>query len=442
MPSIESMKIKLMRKKALKVKAGTTAKNKKSLTEPYHYDAGSYAGSRGQYENQYGGVVTGRTTSGESRTATPARYSAAAWGTCAVNDCNDPDCRQCKKKRERERVELPKYYTGLRVSVSGIEPRRLAGTVLNLSGECLPLAHIAICLDLPVGPDRAERLLEELTGPGYGVFAHKNEVRILEDQSTYSALQHVPAHVGVVVVEAGKVNGVIFEPGQAGRVVTQINGSEPYVMVNWFFPNKNFYNGMDSSDACRQNVPPELYRNCFNVPRSMLAFCRLSSKMRVEAIWPNSGEQSDNTPWKKGDFLRTLITEPQRVTNETRNFRISPGTIVRYQRQVDRSKSEVVLAGGCDPAILGVSTIISTKGLEKLEEEFIDAGGEVEITATIDFRKRDLRGMRAVVILPLDQDGEIGLQFKEDIKAGSLDGHGEDKRCLYIHHSAVKRVSG
>jgi hypothetical protein len=80
--------------------------------------------------------------------------------------------------------------------------------------------------------------------------------------------------------------------------------------------------------------------------------------------------------------------------------------------------------------------------LEKIEEEFIDTGGEVEITAEISFRKRDLKGMQAVVVLPMDQDGEIGLQFKEDIAAGSLDGHGEDKKCLYIHHSALKRVSG
>jgi hypothetical protein len=115
---------------------------------------------------------------------------------------------------------------------------------------------------------------------------------------------------------------------------------------------------------------------------------------------------------------------------------------VRYQGQVDRYKSQVVLAGGCDPAILGVPTIVGTKGLEKLEEEFVDVGGEVEVTATISFRKHDLEGMRAVVVLPLDQDGEVGLQFKEDIEAGSLDGHGENKRCLYIHHDDMKKVSG
>ena len=49
--------------------------------------------------------------------------------------------------------------------------------------------------------------------------------------------------------------------------------------------------------------------------------------------------------------------------------------------------------------------------------------------------------MRAVVVLPLDQDGEIGLQFEEDINAGSLDGYGQDKRCLYIHHSAIEKVA-
>ncbi|KKL80964.1 hypothetical protein LCGC14_1999480, partial [marine sediment metagenome] len=254
--------------------------------------------------------------------------------------------------------------------------------------------------------------------------------------------RNVPSHIGVMVVEDTQVDIVLFEAGQTGRLIIQPNEPGSRVMVNWNLPNKNFYDCMESDDGKRYDVPLGAYTNCYNVPRSMLVFCRLDDKNRVVAVWPNSGEQDDDTPWKKGDFLRILIAEPQRITNGTRNFRISPGTIVRYQGQVNRSKSHVILAGGVDPAILGAPITTSTKGLEKFEEEFIDTGGEVEITATISFRKRDLKGMRAVVILPLDQDGEVGLQFKEDIKAGSLDGYGEDKRCLYIHHSAVQRVSG
>jgi hypothetical protein len=212
-------------------------------------------------------------------------------------------------------------------------------------------------------------------------------------------------------------------------------------MVNWSFPNKHFYDASGSDSNTEGDIPREHYTCCYNVPRQMLALCRLDSMRRVVVIWPNSGQTDENVKFKKGDYLRTIVAEPQRVTNGERNYRIDPGTIMRYKGQVDRHKSQVVLAGGCDPAIIGIATIAATKGLEPLEEEFIDAGKEVEITATIDFRKRDLKGLHAVVVLPLDQDGEVGLQFKEDISAGSLDGHGEDKKCLYIHHSAMKKVS-
>ena len=395
---------------------------KRSLYETVRYPAGAEA------------MKTGR----DVETTSARRPSGF---TCAI-----PDCSQCgeQERKKEENETLTKYYTGLRVSVSGVGPCKTGGTVLNLAGSSgLSADHVAICLDSPVSPERADSSLEELTGPGYGVFVRESEVHIRADQSSFSAFRNMPSHIGVMVVEETQTDIVVFQSGQTGRLIAQPNDPGSRVMINWHFPNKNFYDCAEAAgDISQQDIPPGRYTSCYNVPRSMLVLCRLDDKNRVVAVWPNSGEQVDDTPWKRGDFLRILIAEPQRITNGTRNFRISPGTIVRYQGPVNRSKSHVILAGGVDPAILGVPITTSTKGLEKFEEEFIDAGCEVEITATISFRKRDLKGMRAVVILPLDQDGEVGLQFKEDIKAGSLDGHGEDKRCLYIHHSDVKRASG
>ena len=358
----------------------------------------------------------------------------------SINACDDNNCHLCERQRKKEYVKLPKYYTGLRVSVSGIGAGRKIATILNLP-DGPPEGHLAICLDVPVDPDISDYELTMLTGSGYGRFVPKDRVRILEDQSTFAAFQHVPLHVGVVIIGDGRVDHVDFKVGQTGRLVMQPNGSEPRLMVNWSHPNKNFYDVGQRFDAKQQGVPQGRYTNCWQVPRNILAFCRMDGMNRAIAYWPNSEERGDDSPWEKGDFLRMLIAEPQRVTNGVRNFRISPGTIVRYQGRVDRSKSQVTLASGCDSAIFGIPAIISTKGLEKLEEEFIDVGGEVEITATISFRKRDLKGMKAVVILPLDQDGEVGLQFKEDIEAGSLDGHGENKRCLYVHHKAMRKIS-
>lgn len=353
-------------------------------------------------------------------------------------ECAEPSCNVCKQVKAREMEKLPKYYTGLRVSVAGIGPRRRMGTIINLDTVPPQATALAVCLDEPVGPDLSAPALHDIARPGYGVFVRKDNVRVSDDQHTFDAFTAVPEHVGVVVTEDTRVDSVTFKSGQTGRILAQPNGPTGRVLVNWNFNNRHFFEGWGSEVG----IPRGMFMRCYNVPREMLAYCRLDGRGRVRAIWPNSskGEKID---FKKGDFVRCVLAEPQRVSNGNRNYHISPGTIMKYQGQLDRQKSQVTLAGGCDPAIIGLPTIVATKGLEKLEEEFIDQGIEVEISATLNFRKRDLRGLHAVVVLPMDQDGEIGLQFQEDLEgAGSLDGHGQDKRCLYIHHSLVKKVSG
>jgi hypothetical protein len=355
------------------------------------------------------------------------------------SDCADPNCRQCKEQRMREKVELPKYYTGLRVTVAGVEPRRKNATVINIQGA--PPGYLAVCFDEPIAPDASEPMLEDLTKPGFGMLVQQAQVKIREDQKSFDTFRDIPGHIGVVVTETTRVDDVNFKTGQTGRLVIQPNGPESRVMINWNFPNKSFYDAAGSDDGYRMEIPTGEYTSCYSVPRQLLAFCRLDSGGRLQVTWPNSGGDEDAV-FQKGEYVRAVLTDEQRITNGVRQFRIEPGTIMQYMGAVDRSKSQVSLAGGCDPAILGLTTVVSTRGLEKIEEEFIDTGGEVEITAEISFRKRGLKGMQAVVVLPMDQDGEIGLQFKEDIAAGSLDGHGEDKKCLYIHHSALKRVSG
>ena len=63
---------------------------------------------------------------------------------------------------------------------------------------------------------------------------------------------------------------------------------------------------------------------------------------------------------------------------------------------------------------------------------------EVEITAEINFKKRSLKGMVGEVILSTDRDGDVGIELKEDINAGSLDGVGKGGHCIYIEASLVK----
>ncbi len=371
--------------------------------------------------------------------------------TRASSVCSDPNCKQCKARREKESVAVPQpqYYTGLRVQVQifteetgpesdfktlmkdatvigGFEPERMAETGL-----------VAVCYDAPVAGARSESLLNDLTKPGYGRFIPAGRVTILKDQESYEAFRGIPNHIGVVVNKTATVDGVTFRSGKVGRILRASGADDERFLVNWSFTSPHFFDGSDYGTG-----PHGQFTNCFNVPRSMLAFCRINRARSVcSAVWPGETSVSIPLQFKEGEYLVARLVDPVRISHMDRNFLISPGTIVKYGQATNSRNSQVYLAGGCDPAILGLPTIIGTKGLEKFKGEFIEVGSEVEITATLDFRKRDLKGMRAVVLLPLDQDEEFGLQFKEDIDAGSLDGYGPDKRCLYIHRDTVKKVS-
>jgi hypothetical protein len=58
------------------------------------------------------------------------------------------------------------------------------------------------------------------------------------------------------------------------------------------------------------------------------------------------------------------------------------------------------------------------------------------------FKKKNLQRSRGKVILATDFEGDVGIQFLEDIGAGSLDGIGKEGRCLYIPVESVEKVSG
>ena len=54
-------------------------------------------------------------------------------------------------------------------------------------------------------------------------------------------------------------------------------------------------------------------------------------------------------------------------------------------------------------------------------------------------KNHPLQGEKATVILPVDPDGDIGVVFKENIGAGSLDGMGPNGHCLYIPEKSLKK---
>ena len=375
------------------------------------------------------------------------KKEAANYAKKVYNDeCKEPNCAICRERREailpsQENPELPKYYTGLRI----VDVDGRVGTVIDLSGreESLP-GHIAVCLDEPIGKRDyglkdvpAGRELTNLTGSNFGMYIPTPNIQILEDQNSYDALRGIPPHIVMIVKKNKSVDSISFKAGQFGKPLSR-KGLEGRMLINWYFNNGNLY---DAAKNGHSVGPAGAFTHCYQVPQDMLSFGRRSGSGKVLAIWPSSETKSEKIKFQVGEYVRVTVAEPQRISNGERHYRISPGTIAKYLGATDRNTSQVALAGGCDPSVFGLAINVSTPGLEKLEEEFLAQGAEVEIAATLDFRKRDLKGLRAVVLLPLDQDGEIGLQFQEDIGAGSLDGHGPDKRCLYIHHSAVKRIS-
>lgn len=67
-------------------------------------------------------------------------------------------------------------------------------------------------------------------------------------------------------------------------------------------------------------------------------------------------------------------------------------------------------------------------------------GSKVEIVADIAFKRQNLKGKVASVLTEPDEDEDIGLEFTEEIKGGSLEGLGEEGRCLFVPVKAVKKA--
>ncbi|MFW9998276.1 MAG: hypothetical protein ACFFD4_39925 [Candidatus Odinarchaeota archaeon] len=81
--------------------------------------------------------------------------------------------------------------------------------------------------------------------------------------------------------------------------------------------------------------------------------------------------------------------------------------------------------------------------LRKLKHRLIAQGTKVVVTTEMKHRGRDLRGRSGTVILPTDSEGDVGVEFAEGILGGgSLDGRGEDGKCLYVPVGDLEEVKG
>lgn len=181
-----------------------------------------------------------------------------------------------------------------------------------------------------------------------------------------------------------------------GRVTSEDTPNTPNINVNPTLPNKNNVLGM-------------------------------SKKMNPFGIQIN-------------DYV--VYTYPRPMTVYTnRNYALAAGTILSVLEFFNnlRECNCKIISGG-QKEIQGTHIIICCDRLKPLNFPYIKGDNNIEIIAPIQFKKINLQGQKGVVISPTDSDGDVGIEFVEDINAGSLDGTGKNGHCLYIPASVVKKI--
>lgn len=328
-----------------------------------------------------------------------------------------------QKKEER----MPLLYTGMRVAVEGISPRTrsVRGTVIDAPD--LPPRTILVCLDRK---STKYRHGSDYCGRNHGVLVRQEQVMLLEDQTSTKTFQGVPGHIGVCAKEPFAHDNAEFLENAIGRVISTDTGSG-LALVGWFnVRNPNFY--------ARKDADGNVYESCWNVPADNLQWCMFDTCEKVIlSRWPIGKEGPKYEP---GDYVLYDHRESFRVAspNDGQTYNIHRGAIMKVM-QFDGWNVHFELVGGVDPNCVGILYRTSRNRVKPLDFPFAEQGTSVEIVAEIDFRKTPLKGKKGTVVLPTDPEGDVGVQFPEEIEgAGSLDGAGASGKCLYVPATAVE----
>lgn len=82
-----------------------------------------------------------------------------------------------------------------------------------------------------------------------------------------------------------------------------------------------------------------------------------------------------------------------------------------------------------------------TLSLHECPHPWIAAGTRVRIRdPELTFRKHPLHEREGIVKIGTDADGDVGVEFAEDLGAGSLDGAGKDGHCLFVPARYLEEV--
>jgi len=286
------------------------------------------------------------------------------------------------------------------------------GTVVELKAEAIPRGYALVAMDRP-SPDYND--YPEVVGEMHGLVIKHGNLRSASgaSRSKKDLYKGVPEHIGVFAHEPFEFEGRKFKRGAMGRVLEDRGAN---YTVDW-------YNVRDVESP-------------FYVPKDCVRWCRFEpSSNKIKQTW-----YTTHTPLAPGDVLAYWSEKPNIMSGDRHHFAVTKGVLLRHDSW-DESRcciNATIVSGMAKNEGLGMRLQVRKQDVRKFEETFLDQGQEVEIVAEVHFRKKNLQGRRGKVILATDFEGDVGVEFPEDIGAGSLDGAGKEGQCLYIPTESVK----
>lgn len=343
-----------------------------------------------------------------------------------------------------ESFDMKKLSTGTRVGFDhpGRKTGRGLGTVIDLSGAADPRlrllpGHVLVCAD---EPGRGFDNGRELVGRGYGAVLPDGSVKPLQDQESNATFAGIPEHIGVVVKRDLEWDGIVFRRHNTGRLVS-LGPKGESAIVDWHMVRHQGLYVLKGIDARNPGAHMN-HRHCYSVPTKSLRWCRLDPLSgTAREIWPGTMAKRPSR-YASGDYVVYASRRPTKVNGRDRRFGVAEGAILEIaETSSDGGCVSARIVSGCDERAVGLLVSMEANQLAPLGFPYFKAGDRVEIVAQLEFRKKDLQGERGTVVLPTDADGDVGIQFSKDIGAGSLDGQGEDRCCLYVPVEAVQTAS-
>jgi hypothetical protein len=301
-------------------------------------------------------------------------------------------------------------------------------------------SRLLVCTDLKF---TGCQYYTKYTGKGHGLVLHPSKTPLV--LASHTNFHKLPRGVVVVVTQGFDQDDVHFNEGEIGRLVSRGDGS---ANVSWF-ENREPYTsssemGMTIIPARGGNFGRET-RNRWRVPLSYLemGFCNElcgPSNLRHVMNWPS---RDVNHSFNVGDLAAFVGERPVAYIDGTgmEDVILRGGVVKLLQRSLDGPTPywSCRAVGRCNDSALGVKVAIGTADLAPFEDPtFFCKGQKVEIVAEVDFKKKSLRGKKGTVVLATDQDGDVGIEFPDNIGAGSLDGAGTEGHCVYIEAQAVR----